>query len=197
MTSVGHSGEAGHWGKDVRSDMHVLFEARESGSIEISLESRVAPYYGAAIQEQTLAVLVELGVKHARVAIHDEGALPFTIGARIEAAVRRAGAGLASVGCPSSICYPRHLRRSDCAARASICRVRSRSTSSMPPCMAQMQSSSIWKIPFTGPRRMRRGFLCATRSALSISAHVSAWCASINCRWALKIWRKSSAKVRT
>lgn len=98
MTSVevkpSHSGEAGHWGKDIRSDLHVAFEARDSGGIEISLESRVAPYYGAAIQEQARAVLAELGVKHARIAIHDEGALPFTIGARIESAVRRAGAGL-------------------------------------------------------------------------------------------------------
>jgi citrate lyase subunit beta/citryl-CoA lyase len=91
--SVEHSGEAGHWGKDIRSDLHVLFEARDSGRIDISLESRVAPFYGAAIQEQARAVLAELGVKHARLAIHDEGALPFTIGARIEAAVRRAGAG--------------------------------------------------------------------------------------------------------
>ena len=98
MTSVevkpSHSGEAGHWGKDIRSDLHVAFEARDSGGIEISLDSRVAPYYGAAIQEQARAVLAELGVKHARIAIHDEGALPFTIGARIDSAVRRAGAGL-------------------------------------------------------------------------------------------------------
>jgi citrate lyase subunit beta/citryl-CoA lyase len=92
-TKPSHSGEAGHWGKDIRSDLHVAFEARENGGIEISLESRVAPYYGQAIMEQARAVLAALGVEHARVAIHDEGALPFTIGARIEAATRRAGAG--------------------------------------------------------------------------------------------------------
>ncbi len=34
------SSEAGHWGKEVRSDVHVAFEARVSGGIEISLESR-------------------------------------------------------------------------------------------------------------------------------------------------------------
>jgi len=85
--------EAGHWGKDIRSDLHVAYEARGSGGIEISLESRVAPYYGQAILEQARAVLAALGVEHARIAIHDEGALPFTIGARIEAAARRAGAG--------------------------------------------------------------------------------------------------------
>jgi citrate lyase subunit beta/citryl-CoA lyase len=88
------SAEAGHWGKDVRSDAHVVFEARGSGGVEISLESRVAPYFGAAIEQQTREVLAELGVQHARVVIHDEGALPFVIAARIEAAARRAGLAL-------------------------------------------------------------------------------------------------------
>lgn len=88
------SAEAGHWGAEIRSDVHVAFEPRDSGGIEISLESRVAPYYGSAILEQTREAAAELGVQHARVAIHDEGALPFTIGARIEAAVRRAGAAM-------------------------------------------------------------------------------------------------------
>ena len=86
-----HSAEAGHWGAEVRSDLHVALEARDSGGIEILLESRVAPYYGGAIMEQARVVLAELEVKHARVAIHDEGALPPTIGARIEAAARSAG----------------------------------------------------------------------------------------------------------
>jgi len=88
------SAEAGHWGAEIRSDLHVALEARDSGGIELLLESRVAPYYGNAIMEQARVVLAELGVKHARVAIHDEGALPPTIGARIEAAARRAGIGL-------------------------------------------------------------------------------------------------------
>ena len=98
-----HSAEAGHWGKEVRSDVHVAFEARDSGGVEISLESRVAPYYGTAILEQTRAVLDELGVKHARVAIHDEGALPFIIAARIESAARRAGIALGKRRCRNSI----------------------------------------------------------------------------------------------
>src|SRR2546422_4474990 len=85
------SAEAGHWGKDVRSDLHVVIEPREGGGVEITLESRVAPYYGDSIRAQARQVLESLGVKHARVAIHDEGALPFVISARIETAVRRAG----------------------------------------------------------------------------------------------------------
>src|SRR6202162_3423340 len=94
------SAEAGHWGKEVRSDVHVAFDARDSGGIEISLESRVAPYYGSAIMEQTRDVLAELGVKHARITIHDEGALPFIIAARIEAAARRAGIALGKRSLP-------------------------------------------------------------------------------------------------
>ena len=96
-----HSADAGHWGKEARSDVHVAFEARDSGGVEISLESRVAPYYGTAIMEQTREVLGELGVKHARVAIHDEGALPFIIAARIEAAARRAGIALSKRSLPA------------------------------------------------------------------------------------------------
>jgi len=96
MTSPGHEkavrrGEAGHAGRDVRSDLHVVIEARDGGGLEISMESRVAPYYGNAILAQARQVLEVLGVKHARVAIHDEGALPFVISARVETAAKRAG----------------------------------------------------------------------------------------------------------
>lgn len=83
--------EAGHWGKDIRSDLHVAFEPRDSGGLQISLESRVALYYGDSIRGQVRQVLEALGVKHAQVSIHDEGALPFVISARLEAAVKRAG----------------------------------------------------------------------------------------------------------
>jgi len=86
-------GEAGRSGSDVRSDLHVVLEPRESGGIELQLESRVAPYYGKNIEAQARRVLDALGVKNARLEIRDQGALPFTIAARIEAAVRRAGLG--------------------------------------------------------------------------------------------------------
>src|SRR5499427_920183 len=109
MSSVETSprpGEAGHWGKDVRSDLHVAFEARDTGGVEISLESRVAAYYGASILEQAGQVLDDLAVKHARLLIHDEGALPFVIAARIEAAVRRAGLGLGRKSLPIPLLLP-------------------------------------------------------------------------------------------
>ena len=59
-TKVVRSGEAGHWGKDIRSDLHVALEPQDSGGLEIILESRVAPYYGDSIVAQTKQVLESL-----------------------------------------------------------------------------------------------------------------------------------------
>jgi citrate lyase subunit beta/citryl-CoA lyase len=116
-TETRRSAEAGHWGKDVRSDAHVSVEPRDSGGLEISLESRVAPYYGEAILAQTRQALESLDIKHARVAVHDEGALPFVISARIETAAKRAGLGTGQKVLPEPVRAPEpsskdRLRRS-------------------------------------------------------------------------------------
>ena len=100
------AGQAGHFGKDVRSDLHVVVEARDGGGLEITMESRVASYYGSSILTQARQVLETLGVRHARVVIHDEGALPFVISARIEAAAKRAGLGLGRKASPEQITLP-------------------------------------------------------------------------------------------
>ncbi|HXX43744.1 MAG TPA: aldolase/citrate lyase family protein [Candidatus Acidoferrales bacterium] len=100
------SGEAGHWGEAIRSDVHVRIEPHERGGIAIELESRVKPYYGDSIRRQTEEVLEALGVRHARVEIHDEGALPFVTAARIEAAVKRAGLGEGTRVLPDRVALP-------------------------------------------------------------------------------------------
>jgi citrate lyase subunit beta/citryl-CoA lyase len=66
---------------------------RNGGGVSIQLRSKVRTYYGRATEEQARRVLSVLNVDHADVTIDDQGALPFTIAARIEAAVRRAGGG--------------------------------------------------------------------------------------------------------
>ncbi len=99
-------GEAGHWGAEIRSDLHVRVEPREQGGIGIELASRVEPYYGESIRRQAEEVLESLGVRHAEVQIHDEGALPFVIAARMEAAVRRAGLGKGTRVLPSQMAQP-------------------------------------------------------------------------------------------
>jgi citrate lyase subunit beta/citryl-CoA lyase len=96
-------GEAGRAGDDVRSDLHVSFEERSSGGIEMGLRSRVDLYYGEVIRRQVRDVLRALGVEHAFIEIVDEGALPFMIAARIEAAVRRAGLAPGKSALPEAV----------------------------------------------------------------------------------------------
>ena len=81
---------AGRRGPDIRSDLWVELELRDSGGIELGVKSKVDFMYGAANRSLILDVLKALGVAHARVAVEDAGALPFVIAARFEAAVRRA-----------------------------------------------------------------------------------------------------------
>jgi len=116
-SNTSRAAEAGHWGKEVRSDLHVAIDPRDSGGIELGLESRVAPYYGEAIMAQARSVLETLGVKNAKVSVHDEGALPYVIAARIETAARRAGLGANQKALPDKVALPEpsqkdRLRRS-------------------------------------------------------------------------------------
>jgi citrate lyase subunit beta / citryl-CoA lyase len=94
---------AGRAGGDVRSDVRITVEARAGGGIEIGLQSRVALYYGDRIRQQVSDVLAVLGVRHAVVEIADEGALPFVIAARVEAAARRAGLSASNQALPAQL----------------------------------------------------------------------------------------------
>ena len=102
-TSAARRGEAGRAGNDVRSDLHVSFEERTSGGIEVGLRSRVELYYGEVIRQQVGDVLCTLGVEHALIQIVDEGALPFVIAARVESAVRRAGLAPGKPALPEAV----------------------------------------------------------------------------------------------
>src|SRR5215469_13650825 len=106
MAADRKSAEAGHSGKEVRSDLQAAIEPRDSGGIELGLESRVAPYYGEAILAQARQVLEALGVKNARVFMQDEGALPYVISARIETAARRSGLAGTHRALPEKVALP-------------------------------------------------------------------------------------------
>jgi citrate lyase subunit beta / citryl-CoA lyase len=99
-------GEAGRAGGDTRSDVRIAVEQRPSGGIKIELQSRVALYYGESIRQQVRDVLRSLSVEHAHVSVVDEGALPFVIAARVEAAVRRAGLGNGKSALSAPIALP-------------------------------------------------------------------------------------------
>jgi len=80
----------GRRGDEVRSDCWVSYEPKPSGGLDIHVKSKVESMYGESIRLQCQSVLNELKLKHAQIEIEDYGALPWTIAARIETAVRRA-----------------------------------------------------------------------------------------------------------
>jgi citrate lyase subunit beta/citryl-CoA lyase len=77
----------------VRSDLWVSATVGRSGGLDIRLTSKVAAFYGASIRKTAKDVADALQVRHAALRIDDQGALPFVIAARVETALRRAGAG--------------------------------------------------------------------------------------------------------
>lgn len=83
-------GEAGRRGERVRSDCWVRFEGRDSGGVRVELTSKVRSLFGDSIRKDVAGVLGSLGIEHASVTVHDSGAVPFVLAARVEAAVRRA-----------------------------------------------------------------------------------------------------------
>jgi citrate lyase subunit beta/citryl-CoA lyase len=89
------TGEAGKRGPRVRSDCWIEVEIRDSGGISIDLQSKVAGMFGDRIKTLLEEGCRALGMDHARITIEDQGALPFTLAARLETAVRRAGAEIA------------------------------------------------------------------------------------------------------
>jgi citrate lyase subunit beta/citryl-CoA lyase len=66
-------------------------EPRGDGGIDLQLTSKVEPLFGRSIREEIRWNLADLGVKDARVEVEDQGALPWVLQARLEAALRRAG----------------------------------------------------------------------------------------------------------
>ena len=84
-----HKGIAGNRGKEARSDCFIEIELTESGGISIDLQSKVKKLFGDSIAELCKNELIFLGIKNASIKIEDNGALPFVLAARIEAAVKQ------------------------------------------------------------------------------------------------------------
>ncbi len=82
-------GEAGRRGEDVRSDCWVSAEL--GGDPELELSSKVEALYGTSIRELVVRGLEVLDCDDASVAVEDQGAVPWVLQARLEAAIRAAG----------------------------------------------------------------------------------------------------------
>ena len=91
MAPVPTLATAGRQGADVRSDVHVAVERAAVPEVELAVRSRVDALFGDRIRADVLELLEAASVHAARVTVDDQGALPFVIAARVEAALRRAG----------------------------------------------------------------------------------------------------------
>ncbi|MGC1122653.1 MAG: citrate lyase acyl carrier protein [Candidatus Methanofastidiosia archaeon] len=72
-------------------DSDILIEVEPADTVTIKLESRVDQLYGKKIREVIMKTVETLQVEGCVITAHDNGALDYTIQARVEAAVRLAG----------------------------------------------------------------------------------------------------------
>ncbi|MCW8849019.1 MAG: aldolase/citrate lyase family protein [Melioribacteraceae bacterium] len=80
---------AGQKGPNVRSDCFIEIEEKKSGGIKLVLTSKVQSMYGKSIEDQIFNLCRYFVLRHAIITVEDAGALPFTISARFELALRR------------------------------------------------------------------------------------------------------------
>ncbi len=85
---------SGNRGDKIRSDCYVELEIKNSGGIYLNLQSKVESMYGESIHELIIDMCRFFNIKNAKIKIEDYGALPFTIAARIETAIKRNSSGI-------------------------------------------------------------------------------------------------------
>ncbi|GAA0677855.1 citrate lyase acyl carrier protein [Clostridium cadaveris] len=72
------------------NDIVIMVYPNENDTVEIELESIVMQQFGTRIREVIQETLKSLGVTGVKVKAQDKGALDYTIGARVETAIKRA-----------------------------------------------------------------------------------------------------------
>lgn len=82
-------GNAGKRGSKVRSDCYIEIELKKSGGLKIDLKSKVDSMFGDSIRKEVIKMSEFFGLKNADILIEDSGALPFTLGARFELAIKK------------------------------------------------------------------------------------------------------------
>lgn len=80
---------AGKQGAKVRSDCYVEITSKQLGGIKIDLKSKVDVMYGESIRSTVLDMCKFFDIKNANILVEDYGALPSTLMARFELAIKR------------------------------------------------------------------------------------------------------------
>ncbi len=80
---------AGRQGKENRSDCYFEVSSARSGGIKMEIKSKVVSMYGESIRSLILEMCDFFEVKNLKIYLEDYGALPFTLAARFELAIKR------------------------------------------------------------------------------------------------------------
>ncbi|PIQ08592.1 MAG: citrate lyase ACP [Ignavibacteriales bacterium CG18_big_fil_WC_8_21_14_2_50_31_20] len=80
---------AGKKGDKVRSDCYIEITSKRLGGIKLDIKSKVEVMYGESIKTTILEMCDFFELKHAEILVEDYGALPSTLMARFELAVKR------------------------------------------------------------------------------------------------------------
>ncbi len=80
---------AGKRGESIRSDCFFEILKKNSGGIQIDLHSKVDVMYGESIKKMVIEMCRFFNLENALILMEDSGALPFTIAARFEMAVKK------------------------------------------------------------------------------------------------------------
>lgn len=80
---------AGQKGDKIRSDCFIEITSKQSGGIKLEINSKVDIMYGESIKTTILEMSEFFELKHADILVEDYGALPSTLMARFELAVKR------------------------------------------------------------------------------------------------------------
>jgi len=80
---------AGKQGAKVRSDCYIEITSKRLGGIKLEVKSKVGVMYGKSIRSTILDMCKFFKLKHATIFIEDYGALPSTLMARFELALKR------------------------------------------------------------------------------------------------------------
>lgn len=89
MVNKLNKSSAGKRGDQIRSDCYIELELKRSGGIKIDLKSKVESMYGDSLKAQITEMCKFFNINHAEILLEDAGALPFTLAARFELAVKR------------------------------------------------------------------------------------------------------------
>ena len=72
------------------NDILIMVIPNESGKVELELESIVLQQFGEVIEQVILHKVKEMDIEGITIKAQDKGALDYTIGARVETAIKRA-----------------------------------------------------------------------------------------------------------